>query len=224
MEIWLDTYDNQTITSACQLGILHGVTTNPSILANAKENHDKVIEKLLTLQNGPVAVQVTACRANEIVRQAKALQEISERIIVKIPVIQEGLAAIHMLFQQTTKMRIMATAVFTPNQALLAALAGADYVAPYFGRMLDEGLDALAILETMITIYKANGFKTKILAAALRTTDQITSCAALGIPAVTLKGKLYSEFVTNTQATLHSLREFAEQWDACEYETLPALV
>lgn len=221
MEIWLDTCDSQTIKTACRLGLIHGVTTNPSLLAGAKEDHDKVIMRLLTVQDGPVAVQVTACQADEMIGQAVALRAISERIIVKVPVIQEGLAAMQVLAKKNIP--VMATAVFDPNQALLAAIAGADYVAPYFGRMLDEGLEAHAALETMVAIYKANQFKTKILAAALRTTDHITGCAALGVPAITLKSKLYSELIANNQATLHSLREFAEQWDACEHQTLAAL-
>lgn len=221
MEIWLDTCDTQTIQTACKLGIIHGVTTNPSLLAGAKEDHDTLITRLLALQVGPVAVQVTACQSDEMIKQALALRAVSDRIIVKIPVIQEGLAAMQALKQKNIP--VMATAVFNPNQALLAAIAGADYVAPYFGRMLDEGFEAYAALQTMVAIFKAYQFKTKILAAALRTTDQITGCAEIGVSAITLKSKLYSEFIANNQATLHSLREFAEQWDACEHQTLAAL-
>jgi transaldolase len=221
MEIWLDTCDSQTIKTACKLGIIHGVTTNPSILVGAKEDHNKVIARLLEIQKGQVAVQVTACRGDEMIKQAFALRSISDRIIVKIPVIQEGLAAMQALKEKDIP--IMATAVFNSNQALLAAIVGADYVAPYFGRMLDEGLEAHASLQTMVAIYKAYQFKTKILAAALRTTDHITSCAEIGVSAITLKSKLYSEFIANNPATLHSLREFAEEWDACEELTLAAL-
>lgn len=221
MEIWLDTCDSRVISHANRLGIIHGVTTNPSLLAGAKEDHDKVIHRLLDVQDGPLAVQVTAMEADEMIRQALALQAISDRIIVKIPVIQEGLTAMKTLVEEG--IAIMATAVFQPNQALLAALAGADYVAPYLSRMFDEGIDAYASLDTMASIYKNYQFKTKILAAALRTTDQITTCAAAGVAAVTLKSMLYSQFVANEQATLNSLRAFAEEWEAREHPTLSAL-
>jgi len=221
MEIWLDTCDQETIETAQRLGILYGITTNPALLAQAKEDHDKVITRLLEAQEGPIAVQVTAWNAEDMIRQAVALRSLSDRIIVKIPVVQEGLAAMNDLVQK--QIPVMATAVFDPNQALLAAIAGADYVAPYFGRMLDAGLEAHAALEAMAAIYQKNQFKTKLLAAALRTTDHITSCALLGIHAVTIKSKLFGEFIANNPSTLHSLREFAEEWDVCEHQTLAAL-
>lgn len=220
MEIWLDTCDTRVISTACRLGIIYGVTTNPSILANAQENHEKVISQLLEIQDGPLAVQVTSEDANEMIKQGLALHSVSDRIIVKIPVIQEGFVAMKALVQEGVS--IMATAVFNPNQALLAAIAGADYVAPYFGRMLDEGLDAQTALETMVLIYKNYQFKTKILAAALRTTDQITACASLGILAVTLKSSLFSQFVANDHSTLNCLSAFAEDWEACGCQKLSA--
>lgn len=222
MEIWLDTCDSQIISAACRLGILFGVTTNPSILASAKENHDRVISRLLDVQEGPLAVQVTADTADEMIKQALALHSFSDRIIVKVPVVQEGLAAMKTLGKEGVS--VMATAVFQPNQALLAAIAGADYVAPYLCRMFDEGIDAYAALETIVSIYEKYEFKTKILGAALRTTDQITACASLGISAVTLKSTLFSQFIADETATLNSLRAFAEDWEACEHQTLAALV
>lgn len=222
MEIWLDTCDSQIVSTACRLGIIHGITTNPSILASAQEDQDKVISRLLDIQKGPVAVQVVADDADEMIKQALALHDFSHRIIVKIPVVQEGLAAMKVLVQEGIS--IMATAVFQPNQALLAGIVGADYVAPYVSRMFDEGIDAYSALETMASIYKNPQFKTKILAAALRTTEQITTCASMGISAVTLKGQLFSQFIANDKATVNSLMAFAEDWEACKYQILPALV
>lgn len=221
MEIWLDTCDSKVIEQANHLGIIYGVTTNPSILAAAKDDHNQVIQRLLDIQDGPLAVQVTAFDADEMIHQGMALHVISDRIIVKIPVIQEGLVAIKSLVQEGVS--VMATAVFQCNQALLAALAGADYVAPYLSRMFDEGIDAYASLDSMVTIYKNYQFKTKILAAALRTTDQITACASAGVAAVTLKSTLYSQFVANEQATMNSLRAFAQEWEAREHPTLACL-
>lgn len=219
MEIWLDTCDSQTIINANRLGIIYGVTTNPSILASANESHDKILNRLLEVQDGPLAVQVTAMHAKEMIKQALALHSFSDRIIVKIPVIQEGLVAIKALVEEGVS--VMATAVFYPNQALLAAIAGADYIAPYLGRMLDEDLDAFEALDVMVKIYQNHQFKTKILAAALRTTDQITACATAGIPAVTLKSTLFSQFVANDKSTLNCLKAFADDWEACEQQKLP---
>src|SRR5690242_15483380 len=108
MEIWLDTCDINTITLASRLGILDGITTNPSLLAHAHEEPNKVISRLLDIQTGPIAVQVTTDETDEMIKQALALHAYSERIIVKIPVVQEGLAAIKTLVQEGVP--IMATA------------------------------------------------------------------------------------------------------------------
>lgn len=212
MELWLDTCDAQVVTNACRLGIIYGVTTNPTILAESRDDVENVINKLLDIQDGPIAIQVTADNAPEMIKQAVALHAFSDRIIVKVPVIQQGLMAMKELVQEGVA--VMATAVFQPNQALLAALAGADYVAPYVSRMFDAGVDAYGALQTMVTMYRHYGLKTKILAAALRTTDQITTCASMGISAVTLKSSLFSQFIADDPSTVGCLKTFAEDWES----------
>lgn len=214
MQIWLDTCDREFILTASRLGLVYGVTTNPSILAGMQENPDKIIAGLLEIQAGPVAVQVTVSHSDEMIKQALALHSFSDRIVVKIPVIQEGLIAMKELVQKGVS--IMATAIFQPNQAILAAIVGVDYIAPYVCRMFDEGFDAYASLQLMVSIYKSHHFKTKILAAALRTADQITACASMGISAATLKEPLFSQFVANDPSTLKALRLFSDEWQACD--------
>jgi len=140
MEVWVDTCDAKIITSACRYNFIYGVTTNPSILARSKESHEKVIKTLLEIQDGPIAIQITAEEADEIVKRALALHAFSDRIIVKVPAIEEGFIAIKRLSE--LGVTTMATAIFQPNQALIAALAGASYIAPYIGRMFDSGIDA----------------------------------------------------------------------------------
>lgn len=221
MEIWLDTCDTQVIAAANRLGIVYGVTTNPSILAEAPDDHENVINKILDIQDGPIAVQVTADNAPEMIKQAIALHTFSDRIIVKVPVVQQGLIAIKELVNEGVA--IMATAVFQPNQALLAALAGAHYVAPYVCRMFDSGVDAYTALQTMLTMYRHYELNTKIIAAALRTTDQITTCGAMGIPAVTLKSALFSQFIADDSATLECLKVFAEDWESRAHNAPAAL-
>jgi TalC/MipB family fructose-6-phosphate aldolase len=218
MEIWLDTCDPQMIAKGCRLGLCDGVTTNPSLLAAMKENPHTVIQRLLDIQTGPVAVQVNADEADDMVKEAMVLRSFSDRVIIKVPVIQEGLAAIQALVSEGIP--VMATAIFQPNQALLAAITGADYVAPYVCRMFDEGIDAYVALETMASIYKQHLFKTKILAAALRTPDQITICATLGLSAVTLKHSLFEELIADDQATCRALRSFSEDWQRHQHYAL----
>lgn len=218
MEIWLDTCDIRTIASACRFGLIHGVTTNPSILSQSDIEPEKILSNILDTQDGPIAVQVMAENADDMVREAHALRELSSRFIIKIPVTQEGLLAIKSLTKE--HIPVMATAVYQTSQALLAAKAGATYVAPYFGRMLEVGIDAYASLQSMSVIFQHYGFKTKILAAALRTTEQIVACAQIGIAAVTLNSSVFSQFIADDPQTKEALEAFAEDWNAREWAAL----
>lgn len=210
MEIWLDSCDIHAIKSACKFNIVYGVTTNPSILSKTKEDPKVIISALLEIQNGPVAVQVVAKESDAMIQQALALNAFSSRIIVKVPVTKEGLVAMTAISQEYVP--VMATAVFHPHQALLAALAGADYVAPYLGRMYDVGIDAHAALKEMQTIYRHYNFKTKILAAAIKTSGQIMNCAEMGISAVTLKETLFEQFLCDDSHTKAALQTFEADW------------
>ena len=216
MEIWLDTCNVRSIEAASHLGLPYGITTNPSLLAAAPNDYKDVINELLEAQNGPVAVQVTADQASEMVEQALALHAFSDRIIVKIPVIKEGLIAMKSLSEEGVS--IMGTAVFQLGQALLAALAGADYIAPYIGRMSDAGTNVDASLQMMLTVYRNYGFTTKILGAALRTTDQIVSCASMGMHGVTLKDALFFEFLADDLSAVACLKTFDEEWKARNFQ------
>lgn len=222
MEIWLDTCDSRAITAASRLGIIHGVTTNPSILADSEEDPEKIIQAILDVQDGPVAVQVTADDCDEMVKRARSLHSFSDRIIIKIPVIRQGLIAIQTLSKEGVP--TMATTVFQPNQALLAALAGAEYVAPYLGRMFDAGIDGYSALRSIKIIYQQYGFSTKILAAALKSPEHLTACAEMGIDAVTIKNSLFNQFIADDPDTIDSLKAFAEIWESREHRTSSSLV
>ncbi len=221
MEIWLDTCDTKAIAHADRFGVIAGVTTNPTILSQSTHELEQIIFALLEVQKGPVCVQILAEEADEIIKKAITLNAFSSRIIVKIPVTEDGLIAIKALSDK--KIPTLATAIFEPRQALMAALAGANYAAPYVGRMFDAGIEAYSSLQTMMNIYKQFNFKTKILAAALRTTEQIIACAEIGIHAVTLKNSLFSQLIADDPLTAESLRGFAEDWEAREHKKSPLI-
>ncbi len=216
MEIWLDSCNHDAVKAACKFNIIYGVTTNPSLLATANKDPHYIIRGLLDIQNGPVAVQVCSTSSEEMIPSGLALNAISDRIIVKVPVTVEGLITMKALIQEHVP--VMATAVFQPSQAILATVTGANYVAPYIGRMFDAGLDAYTTLQSMQTIYRQYASKTKILAAALRTPEQVISCAELGISAVTLKEALFKQLLSNDPHTLNCLETFTEDWNAREYQ------
>lgn len=218
MEIWLDSCNREIIKAACKFNIIYGITTNPSLIARTKERPEKIINDLLELQHGPVAIQVIAINSAEIIQQALALSAFSPRIIVKIPVTQEGLIAMKALSQD--HIPVMATAIFQPNQALLASLAGAAYVAPYLGRMIDAGIEAHSSLQTMQTICNQYNFKTKIIAAAIKTPEQITACAEIGVKAITLKSALLDQFLCDDPYTLDALQAFSEDWESSYHNEL----
>lgn len=211
MEVWIDSLEKGSIALAARQGLLAGVTTNPSILANSPYPIHAIIEELLSLQSGPVAVQVTATQATEMVAQAKQLSALNSRIFIKVPVTSAGLQAIHTL--QECDVPTMATAVFNSKQFLLAALAGARYIAPYVGVMMEEaGENPVNALQEMIIIRRNYGFKTKLLAAALKDSRQFMLCAELGIDAVTLKDSLFLDIIRDYEPTLRRLERFAIDW------------
>lgn len=211
MEIWMDTGDADAISAMRSYGIVYGVTTNPSILAKANDSPEKVINNLLEAQDGPVAVQVFSDEAEAMVREALALRAISDRIVVKVPVTQQGLMTIRQL--NSKKIPVMATTVFQITQALSAALAGADYLAPYVSRMYNSGIDAIESLRIMQSMYDRYQFKTKLIGAALQSMEQVIACVEIGIAAMTLKDSVFQQFIADDPYTLESLEGFAVDWE-----------
>jgi len=206
MDIWLDTTDIKTITLGSKLGILSGVTTNPSLIADSEKNLEENIEAILRSQSGPMTVQVTAVDRSGIIEQAETLTDYSERIIVKIPVTQEGLKAMESLSH--LQFPVMATAIFTPYQALFACHAGARFLAPYYSR-ISSPLDALEGIILMLDRY---GFETEVVVASLKTEGHIEDCFQLGIDAITLKKELFETFIADQSGTFEALDKFSKDW------------
>jgi transaldolase len=203
MEIWLDSTSEELAKKAKQLGIVHGVTTNPALIRRSGKPIESILESLLALQLGPVTAQVTADEADGMIEQALRWSQLSERILIKIPVVQAGIEAMGQLTQEGVP--TMATVVFHPHQALLAAVAGASYVAPYVTRMHKMGIDSQRALATMKNIFIQYQFKTKLLAASISSLEQITQCAEMGIDAITLKDALFEAFMADNPHTLAAL-------------------
>ncbi|MCE5315933.1 MAG: hypothetical protein LLG04_01040 [Parachlamydia sp.] len=199
MEIWIDSAEHEAVRRAQHLGFLHGVTTNPALIRQAGQPLENILENLLAAQPGPVAVQVTVEDAERMVQQTEEWRGISERLIIKIPATREGYRAMGILSKRSVP--VMATVIFHPHQALLAAKAGAHYVAPYVTRMQKAGIDSMAALATMRAILAQHGFKTRILAASLSSLDQIVQCAELGLPAMTLKEDLFEVLTQDSPQT-----------------------
>ncbi len=218
MEIWLDTSDTNLAAKTTQLGILHGITTNPSILSLSKTPLLKLINQMLEVQRGLLALQVTSEDVGEICKQAKALAAISSRIVIKIPVTQNGIQAIYALSQEGIP--TLATAVFELRQALLAFKAGACYLAPYLGRIADTGNDPIKIITQMHSMKLRYGFHGKIMGAGIRNLTAAISCIEVGICAVTLSEKIFKEFVAETEPTLKAIETFSKDWSSSIYSKI----
>lgn len=207
MELWLDTIDKAAIIEAKESGLLFGITTNPSIASKADQPLEDLLEELLYLQPGPVAVQVTARNTSEMVEQAKDLYDFSDRLIVKIPVTPEGIKAISNLAH--IGIPTMATAIFESLQGFLAAQAGADYAAPYVEHIGDKRLEVLKTFQTLLDTYL---LPTKIIAAALVSTDQVVQCLELGVAAITLKESIFYGCYQPPAKTLEYLTKIEGDW------------
>lgn len=217
MELWLDTTDEQMIRDASEMGILTGVTTNPSILSKAGKSPDVVLEKLLDIQTGYVAAQVTADDLPGMLKQAERLDKLdsNHRVIIKIPASGNGFKAMALLKKQGIK--TLATTVLETKQLILSALAGASYIAPYFNRI--ENLrgasgHALSVLKEMQEIINVQRYPIKIMAAAIHSTQQYCDCARVGVGAITVPVPVYQDLMQTSSHVAECLNKFKEDWNA----------
>jgi transaldolase len=210
MELWLDTVDFNVIEDVVSKLNVSGITTNPSILATSKLSFRDTIAKLLEVQDGLVAIQVVATDVIGMISQAERLYLLNSRIIIKVPVTKEGLQVIKHLSQNNIP--TIATAVFEPRQVLLASLVGAKYVSPYLGR-IEQGL---IVLKEMLQLLEMANYSTKILAAAIRSVEQVLSITTLGSQAITVPVQVLEELLQDNPNTLQSLLTFQKAWQGRE--------
>ena len=212
MQLWLDTIDFNLIEDACGLGMVSGVTTNPSILAESNIAPETIIRNLLDIQPGGVAVQTTETELPSIIKQARRIAKISDRIIIKIPAINDGFRAIAALEKDGTS--TLATPIFETRQIVFAGMLGATYAAPYVNRIESTTGNAFDVLSDAQSVISSNRYRTKIMAAAIRTSEQFIRCAKIGIGAITLPASVYIELFMSNPDIDSSLEKFNLAWAA----------
>lgn len=191
MKFFVDTADVAEIRELAALGLLDGVTTNPSLVAKAGGDFKAIIAEICAVVPGPVSAEVAALDAEGMVREGRILAKIASNVTVKVPLTWEGLKACRILTGEGTMVNV--TLCFSANQAILAAKAGATFVSPFIGRLDDIGLDGMELIEDIRTIYDNYAdFRTEILAASIRTVNHVTEAAMAGadvatVPPATLK-------------------------------------
>jgi len=184
MKIFLDTANIEQIRQAKALGAIEGVTTNPSLLSREKGDWKKIVRQICKEIDGPVSVEVIATESAAMLAEARDLVKIAPNIVIKVPVTLEGLKTIKEL--HTRGIETNATLVFSANQALLAAKAGASYVSPFVGRLDDVGQDGMQLVQDLMSIFRNYDLSTQVLAASIRNSNQFFQAALLGADAITL--------------------------------------
>ncbi|MEM0360453.1 MAG: fructose-6-phosphate aldolase [Candidatus Diapherotrites archaeon] len=184
MEIFLDSADINEIKEAVSWGVLSGVTTNPTLMQKANASFQKSIVEICNAVNGPVSAEVLSEDADGMVKEAEKLAKIHKNVVVKIPMGVEGLKAIKRLKAKGIKTNC--TLVFSANQALLAAIAGADFVSPFVGRMDDIGNDGMLVVQEIVGMFKNYRFKTKVIVASVRHPLHVTRAAMMGADIATV--------------------------------------
>ncbi len=187
MKFFIDTANLDEIREAQDLGVLDGVTTNPSLMAkvgiSGTENINAHYKAICNIVDGDVSAEVISIDYEGMVREGEALAKLDDKIVVKVPMTKDGVKAIRYFSDKGIKTNC--TLVFSAGQAILAAKAGATYVSPFIGRLDDIGTDGLNLINQIVTIYHAQGYETQVLAASIRHTMHLIHCAEIGADVVT---------------------------------------
>ena len=193
MEFFIDTADVNEIKSASELGILDGVTTNPSLIAKTGKPFKAVIREICSIVSGPVSAEVLSTDKDGILKEGRELAKMASNVVVKVPLITEGLKAVKVFASEGIKTNV--TLCFSLNQALLAAKAGATYISPFVGRLDDISHDGMELIEEIKTIYANYGFETKILVASIRHPIHLKQAALIGADVATIPFSVFPQLI-----------------------------
>jgi transaldolase len=211
MKFFLDTANLEDIKHYAELGLVDGVTTNPSLIAREGKDFETVIKSIAKVVSGPISAEVTATDAEGMITQAQGLAKWASNIVVKIPMTEAGLKAVKTLSGQGIKTNV--TLIFSASQGLLAAKAGATYISPFLGRLDDIGSDGLELVEKLRQILDIYDFDTEIIAASIRGPQHVENAALIGADIATIPaavfGKLWSHPLTDK-----GLKQFEADWQA----------
>lgn len=205
MKFFIDTANLEQIKSAAAMGVLDGVTTNPSLAAKETTPYRELLAEICKVVPGPVSAEVLATEYDGMMKEAKELAKIADNIVVKIPTILEGLKAIKSLTEEG--IHTNATLVFSPSQALLVAKAGASYVSPFIGRLDDVSTHGMDLVEQIVTIYHNYSFTTEVLVASVRHPMHVVEAALIGADVTTMPYSVLSKLIKH-QLTDIGLEKF----------------
>ena len=210
MKIFIDTANVEEIKKYAKMGIIEGVTTNPALIAKEGRNFKDVVEEICSIVDGPISAEVISTDVEGMIREARILAKLHRNIVVKIPIIPEGLEVVSKISKEGIKTNV--TLMYTANQALLAAKVGATYVSPFVGRLDATSTSGTNLIKEIITIYRNYDFKTKVLAASMRTPIYVKEAALAGVDVATIPPEVLDQMM-KSELTNITLKDFLEKWE-----------
>jgi len=209
MKFFIDTANIKEIKEASALGMVDGVTTNPSLVAKEGREFKGLIREICDIVDGPVSAEVVSLEAEAMVKEARDLARIADNIVVKIPLIEEGLKAVAILSKEGIKTNV--TLCFSPIQALMAAKAGAAYVSPFVGRLDDISHVGMDLVEQILSIYQNYGFDTEVIVASIRNPIHVLDAALMGADIATIPFKVIQQLIRHPLTEI-GLEKFLADW------------
>lgn len=213
MKIFIDTANIKEIKEAVSLGVIDGVTTNPTLISKENRPAKDLLKEICSLVSGPVSAEVISLNTEGMVKEARELSKVAKNIVIKIPLVKEGLKAVKILSQEGIKTNV--TLCFSPSQALLVAKAGADYISPFIGRLDDISQRGMDLIKDIKTIYNNYGFKTKIIVASIRNPVHVVDAGLMGADIATVP------FAVIEQLLKHPLTDIGIQRFLEDYKKIP---
>ena len=210
MDFFLDSAEPDEILKFVNLGLINGVTTNPSLIYKANRPFQEIVSQICKITEGPVSVEAVSSSYKTMVKEGFELAKMASNVVVKLPITWDGLKACKELSEN--KIPVNITLCFSSAQAILAAKAGASYISPFIGRLDDSNINGVEIISQIKKIYKNYGFTTKILAASIRTKNHVTESAIAGADIATIPPKLFSSLVEHN-LTDKGLQTFSSDWE-----------
>jgi len=210
MKFFIDTADVKEIRAGHAMGLVDGVTTNPSLLAKVGRPLEDTIREICSIVDGPVSVECVSIQAEDMIREARGLAKIHEQVVVKIPMGVEGMKAVKALTAEGIRTNV--TLVFSPNQALLCAKAGATYVSPFVGRLDDISQDGMEMVSQVIEIYRNYSYTTQVLVASIRNPIHVITAARMGADVATLPFNVIQQLAQHP-LTDAGIKKFFSDWE-----------
>ena len=209
MKFFIDTANVNEIKEAIALGMVDGVTTNPSLAAKEGRNFLELVKEICSLVDGPVSVEAVSLDAVGIIKEGREFAKISDNIVVKVPLMEEGLKAVRVLSADSISTNV--TLCFSPAQALLSAKAGASYISPFVGRLDDISHSGMELIEQILTIYNNYGYETEIIVASIRHPLHVVEAAVLGADIATIPFKVMKQLIKHP-LTDSGIETFLSDW------------